>query len=125
MQLALHAVVPFCSAAVVCLPVHSLTVTCRCLLHAAGVLCRYAYLLPAIPPGCRRAVVLLRGRGPQPGFNSSSSSVTSSTSGCGSGGGRGTKFACAQLSFVRQADIAKFGADACMASWADKQVTGP
>ncbi|KAF6263523.1 hypothetical protein COO60DRAFT_413802 [Scenedesmus sp. NREL 46B-D3] len=76
---------------------------------------RYAYLLPAVPRGCRRAVVLLRGRGPQPGFRGGTSSS----------GGSGPKFASAQLAFVRQADVAEFGAGACMAGWAGKQVTGP
>ncbi|WIA36787.1 hypothetical protein OEZ86_008042 [Tetradesmus obliquus] len=94
----------------------------RRLAVAPGGWRRYAYLLPCIPAGCRRAVVLLRGRGPQPCLNSSSSSSSSSS---GSSASCGAKFASAQLAFVRQADIAQFGAEACMASWAEQQVARP
>jgi hypothetical protein len=75
---------------------------------------RFAYLLPSCPKGCRRAVVLLRGR---PG-----------ATGCLATGAAASpvavRFASAQLSWVKRADVAAFGADTCLASWADRVVTG-
>eukprot|EP00879_Flechtneria_rotunda_P002310 GHRR01002504.1.p1 GENE.GHRR01002504.1~~GHRR01002504.1.p1 ORF type:complete len:372 (+),score=123.02 GHRR01002504.1:421-1536(+) len=69
---------------------------------------RYAYALPVCPPGCRRAVVLLRGRGSHPGQRA----------------GSAAKFASAELVFMKQSDVAAFGAEETLASWSHCQVVG-
>jgi hypothetical protein len=95
-------------------------------LLPCAVLChRYAYVVPCCPRGLRRAVVLLRGRGTGPGSSAAAAEAAAAAVAAGSSGSSGgVRFACAQLSFLRAADVAAFGADECLEGWRDRVVHG-
>lgn len=104
------------------------------LLYCFVLTTRYAYLVPCCPKGVRRAVVLLRGRGTGPGSSAAAAAaaagVTANGSNRAGAGGSsasssgGVRFACAQLSFIRQDEVEGFGAEECLTGWQDRVVQG-
>jgi hypothetical protein len=68
--------------------------------------------------------VLLRGRGTGPGSTAAAAAAAAAGAAGSRGGCSGVQFACAQLSFVRQADVEGLGAEECLAGWWDHVVKG-